>query len=275
MPRLSGLVAIVTGSGYGIGKAIALRLASEDATIIVSDLKHIQKEGEDTVNKIKEKGGKAVFIVCDVTSAQAVKSLMNEVMERYGRIDILVNNAGIPHPTVPIDQIEEMDYERVFSVNLGGVYRCCKYGIPFLEKTAKTHNRKSSIINIASTFGMVGAPNTSAYAASKGGVISLTKQLAVECGSRNIRVNAIAPGYIDNDFGLRRKKMIPSDAKQNLDTRNLVAGLQPLGRQGDTTEVAHVAAFLASEESSFITGIVLPVDGGCTVTFNLGYRPKL
>jgi NAD(P)-dependent dehydrogenase (short-subunit alcohol dehydrogenase family) len=127
-------------------------------------------------------------------------------------------------------------------------------------------------VNIASTFGMVGAPLTPAYAAAKGGVIGLTRQLAVDLGPRGIRVNAVAPGYVDNDMADRRSRMTPAAAAANLAARQAAAALQPLGRQGDVAEIAAAVAFLASDDASFITGAIVPVDGGCTAFFNLGRR---
>jgi NAD(P)-dependent dehydrogenase (short-subunit alcohol dehydrogenase family) len=167
-----------------------------------------------------------------------VRAMVDATLAATGRIDVLVNNAGIPGTLVPIDQLAEADWERALAVNLGGVFRCTKYAIPALETSGA-----GAIVNIASTFGMVGAPLTPAYAAAKGGIIALTRQLAVDLGPRGIRVNAVAPGYVDNDMAARRARM-PPDA----------------------------AAFLASDDASFITGAIVPVDGGCTAFFNLGRR---
>jgi NAD(P)-dependent dehydrogenase (short-subunit alcohol dehydrogenase family) len=180
---------------------------------------------------------------------------------------VLVNNAGVPGILAPADELAEEDWDRVLAVNLRGVFLCCKYALPHLDASGK-----GAIVNIASTFGMIGAPATPAYAASKGGVIALTRQLAVDYGPRGIRVNAISPGYVDTDMDQRRARMTPREAAANLAAREAAAALQPLGRQADASEIAAAVAFLASDDASFATGAIVPIDGGCTAHFNLGAR---
>jgi NAD(P)-dependent dehydrogenase (short-subunit alcohol dehydrogenase family) len=263
--RFAGKTAIVTGAAAGIGRAIALRLAREGATVTIADVK--TDAGEVTAQAARDAGGNARFIPCDVSQSPDVRAMVDATLAATGRIDVLVNNAGIPGTLVPIDQLDEADWERALAVNLGGVFRCTKYAIPALEAAPA-----GAIVNIASTFGMVGAPLTPAYAAAKGGVIGLTRQLAVDLGPRGIRVNAVAPGYVDNDMAARRSRMAPDAAAANLAARQAAATLQPLGRQADVAEIAAAVAFLASDDASFITGALLPVDGGCTAFFNLGRR---
>jgi NAD(P)-dependent dehydrogenase (short-subunit alcohol dehydrogenase family) len=193
--------------------------------------------------------------------------MVDSTLAATGHVDVLVNNAGIPGTLVPIDQLDEADWERALAVNLGGVFHSTKYAVPALEASPA-----GAIVNIASTFGMVGAPHTPAYAAAKGGIIGLTRQLAVDLGPRGIRVNAVAPGYVDNDMADRRSRMSPDAAAANLAAREAAAALQPLGRQADVAEIAAAVAFLASPDASFITGAIVPVDGGCTAFFNLGRR---
>jgi NAD(P)-dependent dehydrogenase (short-subunit alcohol dehydrogenase family) len=159
------------------------------------------------------------------------------------------------------------DWDRVIAVNLRGVFLCCKYALPHLAA-----NGDGAIVNIASMFGLVGANNLPAYCAAKGGVIGLTKQLAVDYGPRGVRVNAICPGYVDNDMDQRRDRMAPEDAARNFATREAAAALQPVGRQADVAEIAATVAFLASSDAAFVTGAIIPVDGGATAHFNLGSR---
>jgi NAD(P)-dependent dehydrogenase (short-subunit alcohol dehydrogenase family) len=263
--RLAGRVAVVTGSATGIGRAIALRLASEGARVVVADRN--TDLGEATVKAIAEGGGEATFVACDVSDTAHVRALMQTAAERFGGIDALVSNAGIPGAGAPAHETDEDDWDRVIAVNLRGVFLCAKYAIPYLEASGR-----GAIVNTASTFGMVGAHNSPAYCASKGGVIALTRQLAVDYGPRGIRVNAVSPGYVDNDMDQRRARMTPEDAARNLAARQAAAALQPLGRQADTNEIAAAVAFLVSDDASFMTGAIVPVDGGCTAHFNLGTR---
>jgi NAD(P)-dependent dehydrogenase (short-subunit alcohol dehydrogenase family) len=263
--RFDGKVAIVTGGATGIGRAIALRLASEGAIVNVADVN--AEFGAETERDLKAMNAQSCFIPCDVSKSSEVQAVVDTVIGEHGRIDVLVNDAGIPGTLVPIDQLDDEMWERVLGVNLRGVFLCCKYALRGL-----TAAPRGAIVNIASTFGMIGAPHTVAYAASKGGVIALSRQLAVELGPRGVRVNAIAPGYVDNDMDQRRTRMTPEAAEANLAAREAAAALQPAGRQADVSEIAAAVAFVASDEASFMTGALVPVDGGCTAFFNLGHR---
>jgi NAD(P)-dependent dehydrogenase (short-subunit alcohol dehydrogenase family) len=263
--RLAGRRAVVTGAAHGIGRAIARRLAEEGARVAVLD--RDRAAGEATVATIRGEGSEALFVECDIADPESARLAVAQAAERFGGLDILVNNAGIPGPSLPAAELDPADWARVLAVNLGGVFHCAKYALPHLE--ASGHG---VMINIASTFGMVGAPGSPAYGASKAGVIGLTRQLAVDYTPRGVRVNAVSPGYIDNDMDRRRSRMTPEDAAAVAAERERAAALQPVGRQAEPAEVAAVVAFLASDDASFMTGAVVPVDGGCTAFFNLGRR---
>jgi NAD(P)-dependent dehydrogenase (short-subunit alcohol dehydrogenase family) len=263
--RLEGRTAIVTGGAYGIGRAIAARLAGEGASVLVADVK--AEQGQATAAEIAAAGGAVTFVPCDVTDSAQVRAVVDGAVQATGRLDILVNNAGIPGAHGTVTDLDEEVWERVIAVNLGGVYRFAKYALPHLIVSGR-----GSMINLASTFGMIGAHGTPAYAASKGGVIAISRQMAVDFGPHNVRVNAVAPGYVDNDMDQRRTRMTPEDAAANYAARRAAAELQPLGRQCDTAEIAAAVAFLASDDASFVTGAVIPVDGGCTSFFNYGQR---
>jgi len=260
---LTGRTAVVTGAGSGIGRAIAHALAEAGARVTVAERDPVT--GESTAESIRSLGGSAEFAACDVTDTASIEAAIARAATRTGSIDILVNNAGIPGASAPIDKFEHDVWDAVIAVDLSGVFRVTNAAVPHLVKSGR-----GAIVNIASTFGMFGAPENAAYAAAKAGVINLTKQNAVDLGPRGVRVNAVCPGYIDNDMARRGARMSPEDAAARWATRNRLAALQPLGRQGQTSEIANVVRFLASDMASFMTGSIVTVDGGCTATFNRG-----
>jgi NAD(P)-dependent dehydrogenase (short-subunit alcohol dehydrogenase family) len=265
MGVLDGRRAIVTGGAWGIGRAISRTMAAAGAQVMIADVNDAR--GAEAVELIKTAGGDASYLRCDVSDAAQVEKTVAQTVAQFGGLDILVNNAGIPGEGSPAHEVDLDLWDRMIAVNLRGQFVCAKYALPHLMASGR-----GAMVNIASTFGVVGAPGTPGYAASKGGVIALTKQLAVDYGPRGVRVNAICPGYIDNDMNDRRTRMTPEDAAANLAAREAAAALQPLGRQGQTDEIGRVATFLASDDASFMTGAIVPVDGGCLVTFNLGHR---
>jgi len=248
--RLEGKVAIITGAGSGMGKAAALLFVEEGAKIVVAD--YNPEGGKETVRLIKEHGGKAMFIKTDVSRASDAERMARKAVEEYGRIDILYNNAGVCL-TKPLTDTAEDEWNRMMDINLKGTFLCSKYVIPEMLKVGR-----GSIINVGSVLGLMGSSNFGAYSAAKGGVIALTLAMAAEYASYNIRVNCICPATIATPMSEQAIKAAknPEQKRQELERQI------PLGRIGEPREVAYMALFLASEESSFVTGTILPVGGG-------------
>jgi len=259
MTRLQGRVAVVTGAAGGIGAATALAMAAEGARVVVADL----KDGAATVAAVEAAGGQAAYLPCDVADAGQVEAMVSAAVERFGALDVLVNDAGISGGSSLAHELDVEVWTRVLAVNLTGTFLCARAAMPHLLASGR-----GRIVNVASTYGLVGAPLAPAYCASKGGVVNLTRQLAVDYSPHGIRVNAICPGYIDTDMGGYRAGLGPEGAAAANARREAAAALQPIGRQAHADEVARVAVFLSSDESSFMTGSIVTVDGGCTSTFN-------
>ena len=249
-PMLKGKVAIITGSTSGMGEAAAYLFAEHGARVVVTGRR--ENKGQAIVSKIKKMKGQAIFVRLDVSDESSVKAMIKEVMNKWGRIDVLYNNAGIESQGTIKDMTNEQ-WNKVFNVNIKGMMYCCKHATPKMKKG-------SSIINTASVAGLVGYANLSVYGATKGAVISLTRDLAVELGPRGIRANCICPGVIWTDMVKRFVKMSPDPATTK---KQLIKGL-PLNRVGQPREVAELALFLASDKSSFMTGAIIPIDGGHT-----------
>jgi NAD(P)-dependent dehydrogenase (short-subunit alcohol dehydrogenase family) len=245
--RLKDRVAIITGGGNGIGRATALTFAGNGARVVVADVD--VQGGEETVRLVEQKGGSAVFIQTNVAKSADIKALVKGALEQFGQIDILVNNAGISNSEVRSMDLDEDEWDRVIDINLKGVYLGIKHAVPEMIK-----NGSGTIINTASLLGLKGQKYQSAYNASKGGVVILTKNAALEYGKYGIRVNAIAPGVIDTN--------IIEGWKQNERKWPIISKANALGRIGTPEEVANAILFLASDEASFITGATLSVDGG-------------
>jgi len=250
MGKIDGKVAIITGASSGIGKATAILFAQEGAKVVVADIS--DELGEETVKLINESGGKAIFVHTDVSKAEDVKNLIKTAVYTYGRLDIIFNNAGIEGIIVDTANYPENLFDKVLAVNLKGVWLGIKYAVPELLK-----NGGGSIINTASVAGLVGFAGLSAYNATKGGIIQLTKTAALEYAKQNIRVNCIAPGVIETP-------MVDRFLKGQPEARAAFVQLEPVGRFGKPEEIAKAALFLASDDSSFVTGTVLVVDGGLT-----------
>ena len=261
--KLAGKVAVVTGASSGIGRAIARRYATEGAVVYVADVN--TAGGEETAAMIREAGGDASFAPCDVSDPEQVRATLDRAASERGRLDIVVNNAGVGGGGLRAEDISVEDFQRTIGVNLLGPFYGCKYAIPHLRKQGG-----GAIINVSSVYGLIAAPNVAPYAASKGGLIMLTKQLAVDYSRENIRVNCICPGFVDTDLGGRRARMNPADAAKAHAAREAKAAIQPIGRQAQPDEMAGAAVFLASDDASFVVGSIMVVDGGKSILHNLG-----
>jgi NAD(P)-dependent dehydrogenase (short-subunit alcohol dehydrogenase family) len=245
--RLLNKVAIVTGSSSGNGRAIALRFAMEGANVVVNYITH-EKEAKNVAKEIEKLGSKAIVVRADVSKASDVDQLVKATIDAFGKVDILVNNAGI-FLEKPLLETTEEEWDRVIDVNLKSVFLCTKRVVPEMLKQGK-----GKIINISSIDAIVAEPHTCAYCASKGGVSSLTRALALELAPKKINVNAIAPGQIDTP--MIAKWLKDPEMKKSLIERT------PFGRIGKPEDVAAAAVFLALDETEFINGITLVVDGG-------------
>jgi NAD(P)-dependent dehydrogenase (short-subunit alcohol dehydrogenase family) len=238
---LEGKVAIVTGGSSGIGKAIAERYVEDGADVVIAD---IAEDGAETAEEIG-----ADYIQCDVSDHQQVEEMIEYTVDEYGKLDILVNNAGIGS-THTIEEMDIEEYHQVRSVDLDGVVYGCKLATPHLKET------EGVIINIASIYGLVGDVGATAYNAAKGGVVNLTRSVADDLAQYDVNVNSICPGYVDTPM----TEGIQDDEEYMQHIMNET----PMGRLAEPEEISGVAAFLASEDASYITGANIPVDGGWT-----------
>lgn len=242
--RLKDKVAVVTGGGSGIGRASCILFAREGAKVVVSDV--VDKSGEDVVRIIEDAGGKAVYVHCDVSKEDQAKNLIEEALREYGRLDVLYNNAGIGMVKL-LPEMTEQEWDRIFGVNVKGGFFCSKYAIPQMKKQGG-----GVIVNTASNWGLVAYPHWPAYCATKGAVIMLTKALAIDHAPDKIRVNCVCPGNIDTPL-LRAGIAAEGSFEEATKT---------MGRIAKPEEVAYLALFLASDESSYITGAAMVVDNG-------------
>ena len=247
---LQGQVAVVTGGSRGIGRGICLSLAEAGANIVVN-YRRDEKAAGEVVKKIQEMGRKALAVMGDVSNFEVAKELMKKAYDAFGRIDILVNNAGIASRGNDVFNTEVTEWNRVLRTNLDGVFNCSKVVLEYMRP-----QKKGNIINISSVGASTYQPGHSPYAVAKSGVEVLTKILAREEGRHGIRVNAIAPGLTKSEMGDRLMKAMGEEKiRATLETT-------PLGRIGYPEDIGNVAVFLASEKASFVTGKVIPVDGG-------------
>lgn len=236
---------IVTGAASGIGKAIAILFAAEGAHVVVSDI--ASAEGEAVVKEISLAGGKAIFCKTDVSQPAEMEALVNVAVSTYGRLDIAVNNAGIGGEINPIADMSIEGWQKVIAINLNSLFYGMKYQI-----AAFLQHGGGSIVNISSILGSVGFAGSAAYTAAKHGVVGLTQTAALEYSAKNIRINAVGPGFIDTPLlnGL------------DAELKSQLVALHPIGRLGKSEEVAELVLWLSSEKASFVTGSYYPIDGG-------------
>ncbi len=246
--EFQGKVVIVTGGSYGIGRAAAIGFSQRGAKVAIADVD--VPRGEETLHRIKDGGGEAIFIKTDVALETDVKVLVEKTVQAFGRLDCAFNNAGIHKVFASTVDFTAADWEEMINVNLKSVWLCMKYEIPQMLKQGK-----GAIVNTSSAAGLVGAPSNPAYPASKHGVVGITKSTALEFARKGIRVNCVCPGPV-------RTGMNEALVKSNPEMVKAMDQKVPMGRIGEPEEVAAAAIFLCSDEASYITGHALPVDGG-------------
>jgi NAD(P)-dependent dehydrogenase (short-subunit alcohol dehydrogenase family) len=251
MGRLEGKIAVITGGADGIGHAIGAAMAREGAHVFVADID--DGKGSAFVEELKRAGQRADYVHCDVAVDGDIAGLISTAVEKTGRLDILVNNAAIAIGGMPVHEMTDEQWHRLMAVNLTSVFRGCKYALPHMIR-----QNSGSIVNMASAQGHIGLDGWTAYAGAKGAVMAMTRQMAVEFGPHNVRVNSISPGTINT----------PMNEKVIADLGEHVARawvkMHPIGRIGRPEEVAEAAVYLASDAAGFTTGIDLRVDGGLT-----------
>ncbi|MCB0428482.1 MAG: SDR family oxidoreductase [Flavobacteriales bacterium] len=239
-------VALVTGGSFGIGRATAIAFAERGARVVIAD---VMDDG-DTVQQVKNAGSEALFVKCDVSKDADVENLVAQTVKKFGRLDFAYNNAGIEGVQAPTSECTEENWDRTLGVNLKGIWLCMKHEVPVMLK-----NGGGAIVNCASVAGLVGFPGMPAYVASKHGVVGLTKTAALEYVKQGIRVNAVCPGVIHTP-------MVDRITGHDKVAEKQFADMEPIGRMGEPGEVAQAVVWLCSDQSSFITGNALAVDGG-------------
>ncbi|MGE4480182.1 glucose 1-dehydrogenase [Acidocella sp.] len=252
MGRVAGKVALVSGAALGIGKATALLLAREGASLVIADMQ--EEAGRKTVAEIEAAGGKALFVMLDVRKEADWKAAMDATLAKFGRLDIAVNNAGIAY-TGTVESTSFEDWRRVQSINLDGVFLGTQYAI----QAMRAHGNGGSIINLSSIEGLIGDPTLAAYNASKGGVRIFTKSAALHCAKSGygIRINSVHPGYIWTP-------MVKNLTHEDVAAKQKLVDLHPIGHLGEPDDIAYGILYLASDESKFMTGSELVIDGGYT-----------
>ncbi len=251
MNRLTGKVAVITGAAVGLGRAIAVRMAEEGASVALLDIR--DADGRELIAELKARGLPAAYWRCDVSIEGEVKAVMQKVVQHFGRLDILVNNAGIAGVNKPTHEITEAEWDRVQAVNVKGVFFCTKHAIPHLKQAGA-----GSVINLSSIYGLVGGPDVPPYHASKGAVRLMSKTDAMLYAPDRIRVNSIHPGFIWTPM-VEAHLSAQGDLEEG---RKATAALHPLGHIGEPDDIAWGAVYLASNEARFVTGAELVIDGG-------------
>jgi len=241
-------IVLITGSSKGIGKKVSFKFSSLGAQVVLNDVLSQKDDLEKAKKEIEEKGGKAEYLIADVSNYEEVEKMISEIKEKFGKLDVVINNAGICRDKT-LAKMTKDEWQSVIDINLTGVFNCSKASLPFLIP------EHGSIINMSSVVGQSGNFGQANYAASKAGIIGFTKSLSKEVGRFGVRVNAVAPGFIET----RLTEAIPDEFK------SAVKKLTSLGRFGNPEEVANVIVFLASENASFITGEVINIDGGLAI----------
>ena len=250
MGRLQDKVAIISGGNTGIGQAISLRFAEEGATVIIAARN--ADTAQETLRQVREIGTDGLFISCDVTDINQCEAVIKESIERYGKLDTLINNAGIIYRNSTVVDTSAEEWKHTFDVNVNGTFYLSKFAIPYLEKTNGT------VVNMASYVGLVGFAGIPAYCASKGAIIQLTRAMALDHAPAGVRVNCVCPGSVHTEMITSAWEQYGDGAEEGWSSKH------PLGRIAQPKEIADAVLYLASDESSFLTGVALPVDGGIT-----------
>ncbi len=253
-PLVAGQVAVITGAAKGIGRGCAHVLAASGASLALLDID--EHAASATLRQLEAQGAKAAYFKTDVSRSEDVEAAIHGVLKSFGRIDILVNNAGA-HDGKGIQEADEADWDRIINTNLKSIYLMSKAALPSLKESG------GAIVNMASMVGLVGQGQSGAYSASKGGIVALTKNMALDLAQYGIRVNCICPGWVETPLVNEWFALQPDEAE----ARRYVNSIHPLGRIADADEIGKVALFLASDLASFITGVAIEVDGGVS----LGY----
>jgi NAD(P)-dependent dehydrogenase (short-subunit alcohol dehydrogenase family) len=248
---LDGKVAFVTGAANGIGRAAALAFARQGASVVVTDVS--EHNNQETARMIQELGGQALAIRCDVSRAEDIQRALNATIESFGRLDFAFNNAGVEYTIKPAADVTEEEWDRIIDIDLRGVFLCMKYEIPLILKQGG-----GAIVNTSSGAGVKGFKGGAAYVAAKHGVVGLTKSVALDYASSNIRINAVCPGIIDTP-------MMDRFSGGTTEGRQAVIAPEPVGRMGKPEEIAAAVVWLCSDAASFVVGHAMVVDGGQTV----------
>ena len=247
--KMSQKVAIITGSSSGIGRATAISIAKEGIKVVIAARR--EKEGEETLNLVKESGGDGMFVQTDVSNEDSVIALVEETAKRYGRLDYAFNNAGVVEDPAPFTNKTLSSFDKIMAVNVKGVWLSMKHEIPQMLK----NGGGGAIVNNSSVFGVIGNPQLPIYVASKHAILGLTKAAALEYAKAGIRINAVAPGAIETEM---MEQAIGNDKQ----LRQALVSLHPIGRAGKPEEIANAVLWLLSDKASFVTGHTLVVDGG-------------